>query len=87
MRPGALEVSRGDGVIQDPIIHRRVLDGDPWHLPAEQGFGIRGLIRSPLKGPKGNIEFLVHLVYPGESISDIGTLVETAMAVERSRWR
>jgi predicted rRNA methylase YqxC with S4 and FtsJ domains len=42
-------------------------------------FGIRGLIRSPLKGPKGNTEFLVYLVYPREPESPLETLVEGVM--------
>ena len=78
---GRAEVSRGDGVIQDPIIHRRVLT-EMLEFAAGQGFAILGLIRSPLKGPKGNIEFLVHLATSGESISDFETLVENAMTVE-----
>ena len=61
---GRAEVSRGEGVIQDPIIHRRVLT-EVLALCGRPGFGILGLIRSPLKGPKGNIEFLVHLATSG----------------------
>ena len=60
---GRQEVSRGDGVIQDPAVHRQVLE-DVLSFTHQLGFGIRGLIRSPLKGPKGNIEFLMHLAYP-----------------------
>jgi 23S rRNA (cytidine1920-2'-O)/16S rRNA (cytidine1409-2'-O)-methyltransferase len=60
---GRAEVSRGDGVIQDPGIHRRVLL-EIVEFADSQGFAVRGLIRSPLKGPKGNVEFLVHLGYP-----------------------
>jgi len=30
------------------------------------GFGLGGLIRSPLLGPKGNMEFLAWLRLPGE---------------------
>ena len=33
---------------------------------AMEGFGVRGLVKSSLKGPKGNVEFLVHLAWPGE---------------------
>jgi 23S rRNA (cytidine1920-2'-O)/16S rRNA (cytidine1409-2'-O)-methyltransferase len=62
---GRAEVSRGDGVIQDPAIHRRVLL-EILTFAGEQGFAVRGLVRSPLKGPKGNVEFLVHLRYPAQ---------------------
>ena len=60
---GRAEVNRGDGVIQDPLVHRQVLT-DILGFTYQQGYAIRGLIRSPLKGPKGNIEFLMHLVSP-----------------------
>lgn len=60
---GREEVSRGEGVIQDSHIHRQVLV-DILSFALEQGFSIQGLVRSPLKGPKGNTEFLVHLRYP-----------------------
>ncbi len=62
------EVSRGDGVIQDDQIHRRVLL-EILDYAGRVGYGIRGLTRSPLKGPKGNAEFLVYLVYPNTGAS------------------
>ncbi len=62
---GRKDVSRGDGVIRDPNIHEQVLF-DVLNFAETQGFGIRGLIRSPLLGPKGNAEFLVWLI-PGIS--------------------
>jgi 23S rRNA (cytidine1920-2'-O)/16S rRNA (cytidine1409-2'-O)-methyltransferase len=55
---GKKDVSRGDGVIRDPEIHRQVLL-DVLTFAKHEGFGIRGLIKSPLLGPKGNVEFLV----------------------------
>ena len=63
---GRAQVSRGDGVIQDPLIHRQVLQEILSFAQAEN-FEVKGLIRSPLKGPKGNIEFLLHLAYPSTS--------------------
>ena len=57
---GKKDVSRGDGVIRDPEIHRQVLL-DVLGFAQGEGFGIRGLIKSPLLGPKGNAEFLVWL--------------------------
>jgi len=57
---GKKEVSRGDGVVRDPEIHRRVLS-DVLGFARNVGFNIRGLIKSPLLGPKGNAEFLVWL--------------------------
>jgi 23S rRNA (cytidine1920-2'-O)/16S rRNA (cytidine1409-2'-O)-methyltransferase len=57
---GKKDVSRGDGVIRDPQIHRQVLL-DVLGFALGEGFNIRGLIKSPLLGPKGNAEFLVWL--------------------------
>jgi 23S rRNA (cytidine1920-2'-O)/16S rRNA (cytidine1409-2'-O)-methyltransferase len=61
---GKRDVSRGDGVIRDPAIHKQVLF-DVLGFAQEEGFGIRGLIKSPLLGPKGNAEFLVWLSASG----------------------
>lgn len=57
---GKKEVSRGDGVIRDPEIHRRVLL-EVLEFAKDEGFGLRGLVKSSLLGPKGNAEFLVWL--------------------------
>jgi len=57
---GKKDVSRGDGVIRDPEIHRQVLI-DVLNYAKEEGFAIQGLLKSPLLGPKGNAEFLVWL--------------------------
>jgi 23S rRNA (cytidine1920-2'-O)/16S rRNA (cytidine1409-2'-O)-methyltransferase len=57
---GKKDVSRGDGVIRDPEIHRQVLT-DVLHYAVQEGFAVQGLIKSPLLGPKGNAEFLVWL--------------------------
>jgi 23S rRNA (cytidine1920-2'-O)/16S rRNA (cytidine1409-2'-O)-methyltransferase len=57
---GKKEVSRGDGVIRDPEIHRRVLQ-EVLEFAISAGFGLRGLVKSSLMGPKGNAEFLVWL--------------------------
>ena len=57
---GRKDVSRGDGVIRDPEIHRQVLL-DVLSFTKNEGFNLRGLIKSPLLGPKGNAEFLVWL--------------------------
>ena len=58
---GRSEAARGQGVVRDPQIHRRVL-WDVISFAAQIGFQIQGLIRSPILGPKGNVEFLAWLV-------------------------
>jgi 23S rRNA (cytidine1920-2'-O)/16S rRNA (cytidine1409-2'-O)-methyltransferase len=69
---GKRDVARGDGVIRDPEIHRQVLL-DVLSFARATGFGLRGLIRSPLLGPKGNTEFLAWLdfVPPGIPIEEL----------------
>lgn len=60
---GFKEVSRGEGVISDPNIHRQVIEKIT-RFAAGIGYTQRGLITSPLKGPKGNTEFLLWMTYP-----------------------
>jgi 23S rRNA (cytidine1920-2'-O)/16S rRNA (cytidine1409-2'-O)-methyltransferase len=57
---GRADAARGEGVIRDPQIHRQVLS-NVLEAALHAGFSVRGLIRSPLLGPKGNVEFLVFL--------------------------
>lgn len=74
---GRKEVARGDGVIRDPEVHRQVLM-EILAFTQTQGFGIKGLIRSPLMGPKGNTEFLAWLSFPGET-TEIEGRIDGAM--------
>ncbi len=73
---GRKDVSRGDGVIRDPAIHRQVLE-NVLSFAQGEGLGLRGLIRSPILGPKGNVEFLAWLT-PGESSHEIQMLIDSA---------
>ena len=79
---GKKDVARGDGVIRDPEIHRQVLL-DVLSFAQTEELHIRGLIRSPLLGPKGNAEFLVwlapFLAAPSEASDDLSRLVERAL--------
>lgn len=75
---GKKDVARGDGVIRDPEIHKSVLL-DVLNFVQQEGFAIRGLIKSPLLGPKGNAEFLVWL--GGEiTNTDLPALVEEVLS-------
>jgi 23S rRNA (cytidine1920-2'-O)/16S rRNA (cytidine1409-2'-O)-methyltransferase len=76
---GKKDVARGDGVIRDPEIHKQVLL-DVLGFALREGFQIRGLIKSPLLGPKGNAEFLVWLGEKEEMEVEINELVEKALA-------
>jgi 23S rRNA (cytidine1920-2'-O)/16S rRNA (cytidine1409-2'-O)-methyltransferase len=75
---GKKDVARGDGVIRDPEIHKQVLL-DVLGFAQREGFQVRGLIKSPLLGPKGNAEFLVWLGEKEEIEVDINELVEKAL--------
>jgi 23S rRNA (cytidine1920-2'-O)/16S rRNA (cytidine1409-2'-O)-methyltransferase len=57
------EVGRG-GVVRDPRARARVL-GRLVVWTAAHGYRLVNLVRSPLKGPAGNVEFFVHLRWPG----------------------
>ena len=60
---GRSEVARGQGVVRDPQIHHRVLM-DVLSFVSQTGYQIQGVIRSPILGPKGNVEFLAWLNLP-----------------------
>ncbi len=75
---GRQDAARGQGVIRDAGVHRQVLL-DVLTTAELLGFGVEGLIRSPLLGPKGNTEFLVHLRYPGEILVNLGEWVDGAL--------
>jgi 23S rRNA (cytidine1920-2'-O)/16S rRNA (cytidine1409-2'-O)-methyltransferase len=75
---GKKDVARGSGVIRDPEIHKQVLL-DVLGFAQKDEFHVRGLIKSPLFGPKGNAEFLVWLGGKEEMEVDINELVEKVL--------
>ena len=62
---GRKETAKGEGVIRDPDVHRRVLE-EVLTFAQENGLTVQGLIRSPVLGPKGNVEFLAWLNTTGK---------------------
>jgi len=62
---GRKQVGKG-GIIKDPAVHRQVLE-DILDWCQANDMGPAGLMRSPIKGAEGNLEFLVWL-RPGESL-------------------
>lgn len=58
------EVGRGEvgkgGVVRDPLKHREVVDAVRT-LAEGLGLGVIGVVESPVLGPKGNREFLIHM--------------------------
>lgn len=56
---GKVEVSRGKGVIRDAALHSQVCnDISAWVTGL--GWKIVGITKSPITGPKGNVEFLLY---------------------------
>ncbi|MBO4872088.1 MAG: TlyA family RNA methyltransferase [Lachnospiraceae bacterium] len=48
------------GVVRDPAVHREVL-GEVTSFAAAHGYQVLALDYSPIKGPEGNIEYLMYL--------------------------
>jgi 23S rRNA (cytidine1920-2'-O)/16S rRNA (cytidine1409-2'-O)-methyltransferase len=73
------EAGRGkigkNGVVRDAGVHEEVL-----HLAvdyaAAAGLAVRALDFSPITGPKGNIEFLAVLQKGGDSLENIGNIIQ-----------
>jgi 23S rRNA (cytidine1920-2'-O)/16S rRNA (cytidine1409-2'-O)-methyltransferase len=80
---GRRQVGKG-GVVRDPDVHRQVLT-DLLTWAEAQGWGLLGLMPSPLRGPAGNVEFLAHLKWRAPATLEIETAVETALAEVASK--
>jgi len=57
------------GVVRDPQVHINVIE-NTLENAKENNFVIKGLSFSPVKGPEGNIEYLVYLSVDGEENID-----------------
>ncbi|MDP4182084.1 MAG: TlyA family RNA methyltransferase [Bacillota bacterium] len=69
------------GVVRDPKVHEEVIIGiSEFALSLE--FQISGLSFSPVKGPEGNIEYLLYLSNSGDSTIDIAS--QTAKVVSEA---
>jgi 23S rRNA (cytidine1920-2'-O)/16S rRNA (cytidine1409-2'-O)-methyltransferase len=66
------------GVVRDPAVHRAVVERIV-EQAAGRDLGAKGVIASPIRGPEGNREFLVHLV-PGPPDPSIGARIMEATA-------
>ena len=76
---GKEQVGKG-GVVRDPEVHREVLQRIlTW--AAQNGLQPQGLIRSPITGPAGNVEFLALLHrHPSTSTFDVQSAVEAVLS-------
>lgn len=69
------------GVVRDKSVHESVVN-DIVGFALNNGFSVHGLDFSPVKGPQGNIEYLVLLQKADETVNDSG--VDIADLVFRS---
>ena len=67
------------GVVRDPAVHREVIEKVITDA-RELGFSILHLEYSPIKGPEGNIEYLIHICKGGrkEENIDVNEVVSAA---------
>ncbi len=71
------------GVVRDPAVHLEVIER-VLAFTREIGFKVLGLDFSPVKGPEGNIEYLMYLGKKGEDINpDALMIVEASHILDR----
>lgn len=66
------------GVVREPAIHKEVIE-NVFEFTLAKGFKILNLDFSPIRGPEGNIEYLMH-IFKSDGVSedfDAHTIVET----------
>ncbi|HKJ73570.1 MAG TPA: TlyA family RNA methyltransferase [Alphaproteobacteria bacterium] len=66
---GKGQVGKG-GVVRDPVLHQSVCDRIEAWLSGLPGWRVRGVTASPIKGPEGNIEFLISAHHVGPDSPD-----------------
>ncbi|MBS3886517.1 MAG: TlyA family RNA methyltransferase [Dethiobacter sp.] len=76
------EVGKGrvgkKGVVRDPQDHLEVL-ANVMAAAAKEGYQLGGMTFSPIKGPEGNIEYLIYLTTSGPAVpADFTAVVATA---------
>jgi 23S rRNA (cytidine1920-2'-O)/16S rRNA (cytidine1409-2'-O)-methyltransferase len=67
-------MAKNDGVVRDPQVHKQVLM-EVLDFARKEELEAGGLIRSPLVGPKGNVEFLARLIVNGMPAAPIAEWV------------
>jgi 23S rRNA (cytidine1920-2'-O)/16S rRNA (cytidine1409-2'-O)-methyltransferase len=79
------EVGKGlvgkGGVVRDPAQHRTVIERVA-RFAVLHGWHVRGITASPLRGPKGNREFFLHLARTGRTVSDLLTRIDRVVGEE-----
>ena len=72
------------GVVRDPAIHLEVLERFQTHA-SQEGFSVKDMTYSPIKGPEGNIEYLGFLQV-GENTAYKGDL-KGLVELSHSAWK
>jgi 23S rRNA (cytidine1920-2'-O)/16S rRNA (cytidine1409-2'-O)-methyltransferase len=75
---GRERVGKG-GVIRDPEVHQAVLE-DVIGWARSEGLRLLGLVRSPITGQAGNVEFLAYWMPHGAEAVGAGPLIEACLA-------
>lgn len=73
------------GVVRDPKVHREVI-AEVFEFTQALGFAVKGLTFSPIKGPNGNIEYLMYIVKNAgnsEQIDIAAVVAEAHEALDR----
>lgn len=63
------------GVVKDPAVHRQVLHSICSFISAS-GWGIPGVDFSPVRGPEGNIEYLIYIDLAGGTVPEESQILE-----------
>lgn len=59
-----------NGVVRDAAVHEQVIENVIGYC-TNNDFIVKGLTFSPVKGPEGNIEYLIYIASSGESLASI----------------
>jgi 23S rRNA (cytidine1920-2'-O)/16S rRNA (cytidine1409-2'-O)-methyltransferase len=70
---GRALVGKG-GVVRDPALHRQVV-ARLARYSVLRGWHVLGVTASPLRGPKGNREFFLHVASHGKTAANIETMI------------
>jgi 23S rRNA (cytidine1920-2'-O)/16S rRNA (cytidine1409-2'-O)-methyltransferase len=75
---GREAVGKG-GVVRDPAQHRAVVSRVARYVIL-RGWHVLGVTASPLRGPKGNREFFLHLSMRGRTTADLESKIDQSVA-------
>lgn len=71
------------GVVRDPAVHREVISAI-YSFALSLGFEVAGLDYSPVKGPEGNIEYLIYLKKPCQNEAELIKIEDVVLASHKA---